>query len=451
MAEETTPLLPSHLPPRNRHQYSWFLFLLCTVVVTLDFGASLSIAPQTQILENIICHNLHPNVAASSSLCKDIDVRSELALITGWKETFDQIPGIILALPYGFMADRIGRKRVVMLSLLGLMMQEVAIRVICWNALTIPPRAIWVTALFQVCGGGAQIGASMAYTILTDIYSVEQRSLLSSTHVFSVCMNSRLTRHRTNKFFILAAAALTSEILANPISAWLMTVSSPWLPYLLSLFCEFVGVLAALSLPETLPKFLHGDEDSASSPQIADDEDRNRDDGIFETYFRPAWTQVLRIREFIWKDKNILAISCAFFVGNVGQQALRLMLQYVSKRFGWSMAEVRIIFPPPPHIFFHPPCEILTRIRKSKGKHPHLPKRPHNPLPPAHPPSRNLPPSLAPPPPTPKRPPHRPAQRHIPHPRMHSHGARAIRRYIHHGCLRSRSRVGILFRVAGGR
>jgi hypothetical protein len=73
-----------------------------------------------------------------------------LALITGWKETFDQIPGIILALPYGFMADRIGRKRVVMLSLLGLMMQEITIRVICCSPLLIPEIRLSCTTVLMM-------------------------------------------------------------------------------------------------------------------------------------------------------------------------------------------------------------------------------------------------------------------------------------------------------------
>jgi MFS family permease len=131
MADENTPLLRVS-PQRNSKQAHWILFVLSTVIVTIDFAGYLSVAPQTQILEDIICRDLHPDsVALSSSTCKDADVQSELSLIIGWTETFNQLPGIILALPFGFMADRVGRKKVTILSLVGLILQEVALRIIC--------------------------------------------------------------------------------------------------------------------------------------------------------------------------------------------------------------------------------------------------------------------------------------------------------------------------------
>jgi hypothetical protein len=149
----------------------------------------------------------------------------------------------------------------------------------------------------------------------------------------------KLTLSRTNKFFIIAAAALGTQIIANPISAWLMT-RSPWLPYLLTLACEFFGLTVLLFIPETLPKSLHGDDEITSQSAADEDEDEGAQDGIYRSILRSALTQLLRIREFIWNDKTVLAISATFFAASVGDQALRLALQYASRRFGWSMAKV---------------------------------------------------------------------------------------------------------------
>ncbi|KAA8651283.1 hypothetical protein EYZ11_009188 [Aspergillus tanneri] len=306
---ENIPLLP----PRTRHQ-TRILILVCTVIVAIEIGDYLSTAPQTQILEEIICRNLHPD-ASSASICKDTDVQSELALLNGWKDTFSQVPAIILALPFGVMADRVGRKKVALLSILGLMMQEVAMRVICWYSNIIPLQAIWFTPLFQICGGGSQIASSMVFTIVTDIYPVEKRA---------------------TKFFFIAAAILLAEILATPLSALLM-VQSPWVPYLLGLLCEFVGVVAALVVPETLPKI---------SDEVFDDDiptPRRGSESLFRALLHRAGAEILRLREFITTTNNILAISVAFFAADVGKQALQLMLQYVSKRFEWSMAKASIL------------------------------------------------------------------------------------------------------------
>ncbi|KAL4952822.1 major facilitator superfamily domain-containing protein [Aspergillus filifer] len=346
---ETTALLPpepqSQPPSQPEHPNAHNIALLVFIVaITIDFGDYLSTTPRTQILENIICHNLHPDAATASNpnppICKDADVQSELALINGWKETFDLLPGIILALPYGVMADRWGRKKVLLLSLLGLVLQEGCLRLICWNSNFIPPRAVWLTALFQTIGGGAQIATSMAFTIATDIFPVEKR---------------------TNAFFLFSSGALVADIVANPISAYLMTFS-PWVPYLASMVVEVVGCLAALVVPETLPKSLHREQDSSSSSESSTDteglmedntdteraseaqrqKDRNRNSTL-KKLLHPATTQLSRLKEFIWSDRNILSITIAFFTAYAAQQALPFMLQYVSKRFEWSMAKASIL------------------------------------------------------------------------------------------------------------
>lgn len=143
-SEISTPLLGTH-PSGALVEYKhkrWTLFLLCTVIVTLDFGTFLSIAPQTQIMESIVCRKFHPGLfvdlpygkfLSDNTPCKSVDVQGELALISGWKDTLDQIPGIILALPLGFLLDRIGRKPIAMLSMTGLLMEEIAIRIICMS------------------------------------------------------------------------------------------------------------------------------------------------------------------------------------------------------------------------------------------------------------------------------------------------------------------------------
>ncbi|KAL4971127.1 MFS transporter [Aspergillus stella-maris] len=352
---ETTPLLPpqpEHQPetpqlpqPQPEHPNANKIALLVFIVaITIDFGDYLSTAPRTQILENIICHNLHPDTATASDpnppICKDADVQSELALINGWKETFDLLPGIILALPYGVMADRWGRKKVLLLSLLGLVLQEGCLRLICWNSNFIPPRAVWLTALFQTIGGGSQIATSMAFTIATDIFPVEKR---------------------TNAFFLFSSGALVADIVANPISAYLMTFS-PWVPYLASMIVEVIGCLAALVVPETLPKTLHGEGDySSSSDSLTDAEGLMEDNteteraseaqtqknsnsnSTLKKLLHPATTQLSRLKEFIWSDRNILSITIAFFTAYAAQQALPFMLQYVSKRFEWSMAKASIL------------------------------------------------------------------------------------------------------------
>ncbi|KAJ4420992.1 hypothetical protein N0V82_004034 [Gnomoniopsis sp. IMI 355080] len=113
----------------------------------------------------------------ATSNCKSPDVQGELAILNGWKDTFDQIPGIIMALPCGFAADRIGRKPIILLALTGLLLEEVSTRLISWwsEMGLLPLRLLWLVPVFQFLGGGPQIASSMVYAVLTDIFPMEQR------------------------------------------------------------------------------------------------------------------------------------------------------------------------------------------------------------------------------------------------------------------------------------
>jgi MFS family permease len=134
---EETPLLGhEHAPevPRSTRP-RWILIILSLGIIAINFGSYLSMAPQIQIFESIICRKLHPEVAPLTgdqidARCKAPDVQGELALVNGWKETLDTLPGIFLALPFGLMADKTGRKTVMMLSLIGLITEEVMLRII---------------------------------------------------------------------------------------------------------------------------------------------------------------------------------------------------------------------------------------------------------------------------------------------------------------------------------
>ena len=64
-------------------------------MLILDIASSVPTAPRMVIFEDIICRNHYAAWLDVSKLgnCKVNAVQSELALINGWKETFEKIPG----------------------------------------------------------------------------------------------------------------------------------------------------------------------------------------------------------------------------------------------------------------------------------------------------------------------------------------------------------------------
>ena len=130
----TAPLLPSPDEAGQRPKYrsppTWVVvtavaFVLCAIV---DLGAYMAAAPSARIYEANLCQRhyarfdptkIRDDGTVDEKLCKIDPVQDKLAMIVGWQELWDSIPGILLAVPYGALADRYGRKWFLCLALAG--------------------------------------------------------------------------------------------------------------------------------------------------------------------------------------------------------------------------------------------------------------------------------------------------------------------------------------------
>lgn len=104
-----------------------------TLLLLLEFGSIMFNVPLNEVTEATICRSMlgagiQP---ASDARCKGTDVQSELALITGWDMTFSFIPSLITAIPYGLAADRYGRRAVLLLADMGVILCAVVVLITC--------------------------------------------------------------------------------------------------------------------------------------------------------------------------------------------------------------------------------------------------------------------------------------------------------------------------------
>lgn len=137
---------------QNKQSQRWRILLVGSfLVLVVDFGFFLAIPAQTKIFEDILYRQYYaPSVDISEAGCKVAPVQSELAHIGGWKDTFDALPSILVAVPYGALEDRICRKPCLLLSIVGVILSETRLacmlhvlslstRMLIWRLVIISP------------------------------------------------------------------------------------------------------------------------------------------------------------------------------------------------------------------------------------------------------------------------------------------------------------------------
>ncbi len=85
--------------------------LLSLAIFCFASSSSLSGAPMMRILEDNLCQRYYDHVRQAETpideqLCKVDGIQSELAYLNGLISTADAIVGLIVALPFGVLADK---------------------------------------------------------------------------------------------------------------------------------------------------------------------------------------------------------------------------------------------------------------------------------------------------------------------------------------------------------
>lgn len=160
------------------------MITLFAIILFVETGNAMTSGPGTRIFEGIACRNFYdknepakigPDNQVPEEECKGPEVQGEIAIIKGYLELFDGVASILLALPYGLLADRIGRKPTILLSIPGFVLNIVMQGCVLWFSDTIPLRAIWFSSLSWLFGGGLVVAAAVVWTMMTDVTTEAQR------------------------------------------------------------------------------------------------------------------------------------------------------------------------------------------------------------------------------------------------------------------------------------
>lgn len=334
--DERAPLLPDRhevpgqdKPPKIWNQKTYTFALIIVLLILLNGGNTVQEAPKTRLFESIFCSHFYrehdpsfigPDGTVLERFCKIEPVQSDVAMLKGWQVFLDNIPSILLAIPFGILADKYGRKPIILLNSIALCLRISWIMVVCHFWQTIPVRWVWLSAFHGLLGGSSPVMTSMIFVMTSDIVPENQRS---------------------TTFFWVGGCALGTLGVGQPLSALLME-RSPWVPMWLGLGLWLLAVFVACILPETLhmrektlaPEFRHGSPDSLS---LKDDDAQ----GVFPRT-KLAARRFGRAASFLVEDKRIFILLCCFMIGMVTQESNNVLLQYVSKRYDWSLSQATL-------------------------------------------------------------------------------------------------------------
>ncbi|KAJ4032297.1 hypothetical protein NW758_011974 [Fusarium oxysporum] len=161
---EASPLLGSdaetiNIPPQRKRR---IIQLLCAFAFTLMLADGLQAAGLLQIYESAICNDYyktHYLEVSKHDRCRIQPVQKELALCT---------------VPYGLLAERIGRRRVLILSGTAIFASLAWVMAMCYWRFA-PIRWVLFSGFFLFIGGGDAVASSVVHAMVTDVTDRAER------------------------------------------------------------------------------------------------------------------------------------------------------------------------------------------------------------------------------------------------------------------------------------
>ncbi|KUJ23460.1 MFS general substrate transporter [Mollisia scopiformis] len=227
--------------PEARHKNA-IVNLACLIMfMAASSGGFLGI-PQARIIEDVLCHKyydvgkaqmkaLDGKDSIDEDMCKLESIQSELAFILAIQSALSAIIGFIAAFPWSLVADRIGRKPVLGINLMGMTLGVIWTVLVLWFSDVFPLQLIWLESAGQLVGGGIPILVALLLSMVTDVTTEEERAVF---------------------FMRIHVASLCGNLLAPSLSSLMMARTGPWPPSAVGVALFATATISTIFIPETL-------------------------------------------------------------------------------------------------------------------------------------------------------------------------------------------------------
>ncbi|KAI1263178.1 MFS general substrate transporter [Xylariaceae sp. FL1019] len=338
-ASETTPLItdasraptthdarpvspaPDNSPtPRQKWRVVLLLYLYAFVMILAD---SLCPAALIQILEDIICADMDHHgdpIAGLGDTCKSPAVQTELAFVRGFLQMTPFFAGVVCTVPYSLLANRIGRRRVLMLSGIGLFLSLAWVLAVCYFRF-LPVRWIWLSGAFLFVGGGDPVMSTVAHVMITDTVERPQRAQI---------------------FLCLHAADVLGGFVGPVIAAALMANGHAWIVLLLG---ACIMLFAALVITSLIPETLYFSQSSAvmTSTSTSHEADGSSSASPVDRA-KASGSLFAPLRRMLASNPQAILLLSIFTPQTAARELFNnLGLQYSNVKFGLSYARGNLI------------------------------------------------------------------------------------------------------------
>lgn len=195
-------------------------------------------------------------------------------------------------------------------------------------------------------GGGPTMASALILMMIADVTGKEQRQVIVLCHTKDILLIQLCSpsHSRATIFFQIQAAVLISELSAPPIGSVLMT-HNLWLPMFLGLAIQAFCIGVALLIPETRGFFTSTEVTPVVSPEeiepcISAKDNAEEEEMRAEGMKLSPIEQFREAIKFLQHNWAVTLLVLTFLIASIGRQSMSVFLQYVSKRYGWILANV---------------------------------------------------------------------------------------------------------------
>ena len=350
-APERRSLVYKLLHPTQRQRATGAIFL---GIFLIELAVNSSMPAINSISEMLVCRDVYgEGIVGGGGLlslrgsqdprCKSSDVQQRLASLRGTVTVFECVPAIVFALPYGILADNIGRRPVIVLAWAGIALQLTWYLVAFGGAALgiLPLWAVFFTLLWGCIGAFPSVGPAMVFTTLADVTPQSERA---------------------TAFFYVTSFFLMAEVVSNPLGGALLLWLGDFLTLLFGVAVALLSTLVIVAMPETLnfdqnlgrvvkpapapgPASDDSDSNSASDPVALAAPKTRRE------HMAAAWNQFVHLVRtdarattlHILRNKPLVLLMIPFCLVLLGRFVQDLLLQFATKRFNWSWSQAAFL------------------------------------------------------------------------------------------------------------